>query len=173
VVGLTTTGDPREAVIWAALDEVPDPEIPTVSVVELGVIGGFGFEAIDEGRERLVVQLLPTFVGCPAIEVMRETVGERLRSMELADEVRVDLSFAVPWTSDRISPEGRDKLRASGFAPPPLIGQGDLLPTFDLATCPYCGSMNTTLDNPFGPTLCRAIFHCDNCHQPFEQFKPL
>ena len=173
MVGTATAGDPREAVIWAALDEVPDPEIPTISVVELGVIGGFGFEAIGEGRERLTVELLPTFVGCPAIEVMRETVGERLRSMELADEVRVNLSFAVPWTSDRISPEGREKLRASGFAPPPLIGLGDLLPTLDLATCPYCGSRNTTLDNPFGPTLCRAIYHCDSCHQPFEQFKPL
>ena len=173
MVGTATAGDPREAVIWAALDEVPDPEIPTISVVELGVIGGFGFEAIGGGRERLTVELLPTFMGCPAIEVMRETVGERLRSMELAEEVRVDISFVVPWTSDRISPEGREKLRAGGFAPPPLIGLGDLLPTLDLATCPYCGSRNTTLDNPFGPTLCRAIYHCESCHQPFEQFKPL
>lgn len=165
------TGDPRATVIWAALDEVPDPEIPTVSVVELGVIGGFGFEPDGTGGERLVVDLLPTFVGCPAIEVMRETVGERLRSMELADEVRVELTFDPPWTSDRISPEGREKLRASGFAPPPPIGPGDWLPTLDLATCPYCGSRTTTLDNPFGPTLCRAIYHCDSCHQPFEQFK--
>jgi ring-1,2-phenylacetyl-CoA epoxidase subunit PaaD len=173
VVGPVAASDPRDAVIWAALDEVPDPEIPTISVVELGVIGGFGFEAFEEGRERLVVELLPTFVGCPAIEVMRDQVGERLRSLRLADEVRVDLSFAEPWTSDRISPEGREKLRTSGFAPPPLIGLGDLLPILDQATCPYCGSRNTSLDNPFGPTLCRSIYHCDNCHQPFEQFKPL
>lgn len=171
MVGQATNGDPREAVIWAALDEVPDPEIPTVSVVELGVIGGFAFEPDGTGGERLVVDLLPTFVGCPAIEVMRETVGERLRSLDLASEVQVELTFAPPWTSDRISPEGREKLRASGFAPPPLIGLGDWLPTLDLATCPYCGSRSTTLDNPFGPTLCRAIYHCDSCHQPFEQFK--
>lgn len=173
MVAPAATGDPREAVIWAALDEVPDPEIPTVSVVELGVIGGFAFEPDGTGGERLVVDLLPTFVGCPAIEVMRETVGERLRSMELADEVRVVVTFAPPWTSDRISPEGRQKLRASGFAPPPLVGVGDWLPMLDLATCPYCGSRDTTLDNPFGPTLCRAIYHCESCHQPFEQFKPM
>jgi ring-1,2-phenylacetyl-CoA epoxidase subunit PaaD len=162
--------DAREAVIWAALDEIPDPEIPTISVVELGVIRGFAFEPRSGGGERLRVELLPTFIGCPAIDVMREQVGERLRGLDVADEVEVELSFAEPWTSDRISATGREKLRASGFAPPLLIG----LETLDMAqrvTCPYCGSRNTTLDNPFGPTLCRAIYHCENCRQPFEQFK--
>ena len=167
-----TAGDPRQAVVWAALDEVPDPEIPTISLVELGVIRGFTFDR-GPGGERLSVELLPTFVGCPAIDVMLEQVGERLRALELADEVAVKLSFAEPWTSDRISPEGREKLRAGGFAPPPLIGLGESLPLLEIATCPYCGSRNTTLDNPFGPTLCRAIYHCDACHQPFEQFKPV
>jgi ring-1,2-phenylacetyl-CoA epoxidase subunit PaaD len=123
------------------------------------------------------VELLPTFVGCPAIDVMQLQIGERLRALELADEVEVRLSFTPPWTSERITSEGREKLRASGFAPPALIG-----PSFDgeelqlylaQATCPYCGSRNTSLDNPFGPTLCRAIFHCDACHQPFEQFKSI
>jgi ring-1,2-phenylacetyl-CoA epoxidase subunit PaaD len=162
--------DAREAVIWAALDEIPDPEIPTISVVELGVIRGFAFEPRPEGGERLRVELLPTFIGCPAIDVMRDQVAERLRGLDMADEVEVEVSFAEPWTSDRISATGREKLRASGFAPPLLIG----LETLDMvqqATCPYCGSRNTTLDNPFGPTLCRAIYHCESCRQPFEQFK--
>lgn len=164
--------DPRDSVIWAALDEIPDPEIPAISVVELGVIRGFAFERQTGGKERLSVELLPTFVGCPAIEVMRQQVTERLTDLGVTDEVRVELSFAEPWTSDRITPEGREKLRASGFAPPVPIGLGSMLPMLDVpATCPYCGSRNTTLDNPFGPTLCRAIYHCDNCHQPFEQFK--
>jgi ring-1,2-phenylacetyl-CoA epoxidase subunit PaaD len=164
--------DPRESVIWAALDEVPDPEIPAISVVELGVIRGFTFEQTPGGTQRLSVELLPTFVGCPAIDVMREQVHERLTDLGVADEVSVELSFAEPWTSDRITPEGREKLRGSGFAPPHLIGLESMLRIFEIpATCPYCGSRNTTLDNPFGPTLCRAIYHCDNCRQPFEQFK--
>jgi ring-1,2-phenylacetyl-CoA epoxidase subunit PaaD len=170
--------DPRDEAIWAALDEIADPEIPTISVVELGVIRGFAFEPRPEGGERLTVELLPTFIGCPAIEMMREQVGERLRWLDVADDIAVDISFAEPWTSDRISPAGREKLRASGFAPPapialaaPSVDPGDLLTMLEIAVCPYCGSRQTTLDNPFGPTLCRAIYHCDACHQPFEQFK--
>ena len=175
---MVAAADPREAVVWAALDEIPDPEIPAISVVELGVIGGFAFEPATSGGERLTVDLLPTFVGCPAIDVMREQVGERLRGLQLADEVDVRISFSIPWTSDRISSEGRQKLRASGFGPPGLIAMGapsvpdgDLLGMVSVVTCPYCGSRNTTLENPFGPTLCRAIYHCANCRQPFEQFK--
>jgi ring-1,2-phenylacetyl-CoA epoxidase subunit PaaD len=154
----------NEAAVWAALAEVPDPEIPTVSVVDLGVIRGVQVEG-----ERLTVEMLPTFVGCPAIEVMRAQIGERLAP--LADEVVVKLSFAEPWTSDRITPDGREKLRRSGFAPPAGIGLVDELTVMPVATCPYCGSRNTTLENPFGPTLCRAIYHCADCRQPFEQFK--
>jgi len=175
---VVAAADPREAVVWAALDEIPDPEIPAISVVELGVIGGFAFERTTGGGERLTVDLLPTFVGCPAIDVMLEQVGERLRRLRLADEVAVRLTFAIPWTSDRISTEGREKLRASGFAPPglsaigaPSVPDGDLLNVVSVVNCPYCGSRNTTLENAFGPTLCRAIYHCADCRQPFEQFK--
>jgi ring-1,2-phenylacetyl-CoA epoxidase subunit PaaD len=175
VVAQAHSSDPRMLVVRSALEEIADPEIPAISVVELGVIGEVAFESRAEGGERLTVELLPTFVGCPAIDIMQLQIGERLRGLDLVDEVQVKVSFRVPWTSDRISPEGREKLRGSGFAPPVLIG-----PSFDgeelqlilgQATCPYCGSRNATLDNPFGPTLCRAIYHCDDCHQPFEQFK--
>jgi ring-1,2-phenylacetyl-CoA epoxidase subunit PaaD len=152
-----------EAAVWAALAEVPDPEIPTISVVDLGVIRG-----VQVDGERLTVEMLPTFVGCPAIEVMRAQIGERLAP--LADEVIVKLSFAEPWTSDRITEKGREHLRSSGFAPPGL-GPADELAVMPIASCPYCGSRNTTLENPFGPTLCRAIYHCGDCRQPFEQFK--
>ena len=105
--------------VWSALEEIADPEIPTISVVELGVIGQLAFEARDEGGERLTVELLPTFVGCPAIDVMQQQIGERLRGLELADEVRVDVSFRVPWTSDRITPGGTreaagQRVRATG-----------------------------------------------------------
>jgi ring-1,2-phenylacetyl-CoA epoxidase subunit PaaD len=165
----------REEIVSSALAEVADPEIPAISLVDLGVIGRVAFETSPTGGQRLSVEVLPTFIGCPATEVMRERVRERLAALEIADEVVVELSFAEPWTSDRITPAGREALRGSGFAPPVQIGPSfesdQLLTVLPIATCPYCGSRNTTLENPFGPTLCRAIYHCADCRQPFEQFK--
>jgi ring-1,2-phenylacetyl-CoA epoxidase subunit PaaD len=175
VIGRVPLAD-AEAAIWAALAEVPDPEIPTISVVDLGVIGSV--ELADD-RSRLRVELMPTFIGCPATEVMRRQIGERLTALELADRVEVELTFAEPWTSDRITAVGREQLRSSGFAPPPQLRElgppGGLaeLPTLTVMACPYCGSRETTLENPFGPTLCRAIYHCAACRQPFEAFKPI
>jgi ring-1,2-phenylacetyl-CoA epoxidase subunit PaaD len=162
-----------EAAIWAALAEVPDPEIPAINVVDLGVI--HRVELADD-RSMLRVELLPTFIGCPAIEIMREAIGIRLGELGIAERVEVSLTFAEPWTSDRISAAGREQLRSSGFAPPlHLRDLGALgeLPTLTVVACPYCGSRQTTLENPFGPTLCRAIYHCAACRQPFEAFKPI
>jgi ring-1,2-phenylacetyl-CoA epoxidase subunit PaaD len=159
----------RERRVWDALAAIPDPVIPAIGLVDLGVIGDV---TVDHDRVR--VELLPTFVGCPAIEVMRERIGERLRELDVAEHVEVEVSFATPWTSDRISEHGRSRLRASGFAPPTATGMAtglDELAVLPIAECPYCGSRNTTLENPFGPTLCRAIYHCAACRQPFEQFK--
>jgi ring-1,2-phenylacetyl-CoA epoxidase subunit PaaD len=171
--------DPRAVV--AALADVPDPEIPAVSIVELGMVGD-----VEVGERGIRVELLPTFVGCPALEVIRDAVERRLAL--LGPPVQVDVSFATPWTSDRISPEGREKLRGSGFAPPPHIREGRGLPVLagpprpasttgtpdpDAIACPYCGSMRTTLENAFGPTQCRSIRHCAACRQPFEAFKPI
>ncbi|MCI0346970.1 MAG: iron-sulfur cluster assembly protein, partial [Chloroflexi bacterium] len=119
---------PRQPVdrrtVLAALHEVPDPEIPTVSILELGMIGD-----VEVDAEGIRVQLLPTFVGCPALEVIRASVANRLA--ELGPPVRVDVSFATAWTSDRISPAGREKLRRSGFAPPPRLRGGRALPVLD------------------------------------------
>lgn len=172
--------DPRA--VLAALDEVADPEIPNVSIVELGMV-----ERIEVTPEGLTVELLPTFVGCPAVELIREAVATRLAGF--GRPVRVEMTFSTPWTSDRISPEGREKLRRSGFAPPPHLvlagasterSAGRALPMVDPALaaaapveCPYCGSTSTTLENIFGPTQCRSIRHCGACRQPFEAFKPV
>jgi len=155
---------PLESAVWAALEDVHDPEIPTISVVDLGVV-----RKVETGEGRIRVELLPTFVGCPAIEVMRSSVEERLH--EFADDVTVDVSFVEPWTSERITESGREALRAAGFAPP--VSSGRDLVVLPVAKCPYCGSRNTTLENAFGPTLCRAIYHCTDCSQPFEQFKDI
>lgn len=153
---------PLESAVWAALEDVHDPEIPAVSVVDLGVVG-----RVETAPGRVSVELLPTFVGCPAIEVMRSSVEDRLR--EFADDVDVQISFSPPWTTDRITPLGRERLRDSGFGPPARDALD--LPMLPAADCPFCGSRNTTLENAFGPTLCRAIYHCADCRQPFEQFK--
>jgi ring-1,2-phenylacetyl-CoA epoxidase subunit PaaD len=159
-----------ETEVWDALAEVPDPEIPVVSVVDLGLV-----HRVELDGERLRVELLPTFVGCPALELIRESVAARLAGM--APVVEIEMTFAVPWTSDRITAEGRRKLRESGFAPPapaatdrgrPLFATIGLRPT---AACPYCGSDDTRLENLFGPTLCRTLYWCNRCRQPFEQFK--
>jgi ring-1,2-phenylacetyl-CoA epoxidase subunit PaaD len=158
---------PLESAVWAALHDVHDPEIPTISVVDLGVI-----RSVTAAADQIRVELLPTFVGCPAIEMMRSAVEERLR--EFADDVQVDISFAEPWTTERITPDGHAALRQAGYAPPQPVRPGwqlSILPTLPMAVCPYCGSRNTTLENAFGPALCRAIYHCADCRQPFEQFK--
>jgi ring-1,2-phenylacetyl-CoA epoxidase subunit PaaD len=156
-----------EADVWEALSEVPDPEIPAVSVVDLGLV-----HRVELGEGRLRVELLPTFVGCPALELIRASVAERLAGM--APAVEVEMTFAVPWTSDRITPEGRRKLRDSGFAPPGPAGAGPVFATIPVrpaAACPWCGSDDTVLENLFGPTLCRTLSWCNHCRQPFEQFK--
>ena len=162
---------PFEEQVWAALAEVPDPEIPQVSVVDLGVIG-----SVEADPQRIRVELLPTFVGCPAIDVMRRAISERLSGM--SESVEVKISFAQPWTSERITALGRRRLRKSGFAPPegrPLLSAaGHAQAPISLsrpAPCPYCGSRRTQLESAFGPTLCRAVHYCTSCRQPFEQFK--
>lgn len=154
---------PSESEVWDALAEVADPEIPTVSVVDLGVIRG-----VEIGADGIRVELLPTFVGCPAIELMRGQIETRLA--RLAAHVEVELTYAEPWTTERITAEGRRKLRESGFAPP-APGPLNVIPIMPVARCPHCDSRRTILENAFGPTLCRAIYYCTDCRQPFEQFK--
>jgi ring-1,2-phenylacetyl-CoA epoxidase subunit PaaD len=144
-----------ESAVWAALHDVHDPEIPTISVVDLGIVN-----RVVTTPGAIHVELLPTFVGCPALDVMRHDVEQRLRP--LADAVSVEFVFTRPWTSERITPEGRQALRRAGYAPPS-----------ESVECPFCGSRNTTLENVFGPALCRAIYHCADCRQPFEQFKAI
>jgi ring-1,2-phenylacetyl-CoA epoxidase subunit PaaD len=149
--------DVDEAVLRAALAEVPDPELPVVSIVDLGMV-----EAVDVTEAEVRVELLPTFVGCPAIELIREAVEARIAPLRR------------PWTSDRISERGRGLLRAAGIAPPlPGHGPGELpLVRLDApVACPSCGSMRTRLENAFGPTPCRTIRYCVDCRQPFEQLK--
>jgi ring-1,2-phenylacetyl-CoA epoxidase subunit PaaD len=158
---------PTRADVIAALREVPDPEIPAISVVDLGVIG-----RVDVRPGRLRVELLPTFTGCPALEPMRDAVAARLATLAPHHAIDVVVAFDPPWTTDRITADGRRRLTASGFAPPgPAAGAP--LAIGAPVSCPLCGSRRTVLENPFGPTACRAIRYCTDCRQPFEQFKPV
>ena len=153
--------------VWQALQEVKDPEIPVVSVVELGVIRDV---SIEEGR--VTVGMTPTFAGCPALDVMRQEIEQAVRRLG-AETVEVQLRLSPPWSSDMISAEARDKLEAFGLAPPPRHGGLIELILVEEATCPYCRSTDTVLKNNFGPTLCRSLYYCNSCQQPFEQFKGL
>jgi len=155
--------------VWAALAEIPDPEIPAVSVVDLGVVRSV---EVEGGRVR--VEFTPTFLGCPALEVMRDQMAASIRA--LGAEPEVDVVQDDSWSTDRITAEGCRKLRESGFAPPSRREAAP--PTLiqlqsGVFRCPYCGSTETRLENIFGPTPCRSIRYCAACRQPFEQFKTI
>jgi ring-1,2-phenylacetyl-CoA epoxidase subunit PaaD len=156
--------------VWDALAEIPDPEIPVVSLVDLGVIRDV---AVENGSVR--IEFTPTFLGCPALEVMRNAMADSVRA--LGAEAHVQVVLDDSWSTDKITAEGREKLRASGFAPPAPRSAGTTTSLVQLNgavfRCPYCGSTDTTLENLFGPTPCRSLRYCNACRQPFEQFKTI
>jgi ring-1,2-phenylacetyl-CoA epoxidase subunit PaaD len=155
-----------ESAVWDALAEIPDPEIPAISLVDLGVVRDVQVEA-----DRVRVEFTPTFLGCPAVELMRNLMARRIQELGAEPEITVSTKG---WSTDRISEEGRRKLRESGFAPPSGSGPTTLLQIqTGIHPCPYCGSKDTPLENIFGPTPCRSIRYCNACRQPFEQFKTL
>jgi ring-1,2-phenylacetyl-CoA epoxidase subunit PaaD len=157
VVTSTAAVGGDEAAIRRALAEVADPEIPTVSIVDLGIV-----EKVEVGEDRIRVDLLPTFIGCPALDVIRSAVEDRLAQFGRPLDVR--FTFGVPWTTERLTDAGRGGLRRAGIAPPAPEGE---------VTCPFCDSTQIAIDNLFGPTLCRSLYYCRNCRQPFEAFKPI
>ena len=157
-----------ERAVWAALAEIPDPEIPVISVVDLGVIKDV---AIENGYVR--IDFTPTFMGCPALDTMRLAMEAKIAELGAVAAVNVRLDDS--WSTDDITPEGREKLRAAGFAPP-APRRTERLELVQLERgfrCPYCGSTSTRLENLFGPTPCRSIRYCNACRQPFEQFKTI
>lgn len=199
----TPTPAPTVEAIRAALQHVMDPEIPMVSVVDLGIIqaievasagGGDSDSAVAGDGERVDtvgaavrIDITPTFTGCPALEMMRAEIGAAVLALGAAS-VDVRIVLDPPWTSDRIAPAAREAMRQIGLAPPPPAARFrsdpslsltvDVRVTADAVTaekvaCPFCGSPDTVTDNPFGSTLCRSVHYCNACRQPFEAFKAL
>ncbi|MEW5990184.1 MAG: 1,2-phenylacetyl-CoA epoxidase subunit PaaD [Chloroflexota bacterium] len=148
---------PDEDAVREVLRGVADPEIPAISIVDLGMV-----ERVEVGPDGIEVELLPTFVGCPAQDFIREAVIEALAP--LGHRTVVGYNFRRPWTSDRITATGRANLAAIGFAPPAEPAD---------VRCPRCGSGQVIRDSFFGPTQCRSLWYCRGCHQPFEAFKPI
>ena len=145
------------AAIEALLAGVHDPEIPTLSIVDLGLVHDIRVE-----DEQIVIQLLPTFVACPALGLIREAVVDAVGVLGRPVEVR--FTFAVPWTTDRLTAAGVAGLRRAGIAPPAEPAD---------VRCPFCESASVVMDSAFGPALCRSLFYCRDCRQPFEAFKPI
>jgi ring-1,2-phenylacetyl-CoA epoxidase subunit PaaD len=163
--------------VWEAVAAVHDPEIPPCSIVDLGIV-----ERVEVSASAIEVDLLPTFSGCPALDVIEADVRAALEAVADDKDVLVRFVYSPPWTSDRITEEGREALEAYGLTPPDLAtkpsGHRAFVPLTALQEaappliCPFCGSRQTVLESQFGPTLCRTIHFCQACRNPFEGFKP-
>jgi len=153
-----------EVLTW--LEEVKDPEIPVLSIVDLGVI-----TAVQFNNEEVRIEMTPTFVGCPALDVMKEEIKNTLKNYGV-DKVDVHVSFKEPWTSDKISAKGKAALKQFGLAPPSSQMFSDL-DILEHVQCPRCGGTRTELRNTFGSALCRSIHYCLDCREAFEAFKPI
>jgi len=153
--------------IYGLLQEVKDPEIPVLSLVDLGVIT----EVSIQGNT-VRIEMTPTFVGCPALDYMRAEVETLLKNKGM-QKVQVEVNYKKAWSSDLISEKGSAALQKYGFAPPPSALVFADLEILENAICPRCNHTNTEMKSPFGPTLCRSIYYCHDCQEAFEQFKPV
>ena len=155
--------------LWRVVGAVLDPEVPVLSVVDLGIVRDIRVE-----NDEVVVDVTPTYSGCPAMHVIEEEITAALRAAGV-ERVRLRTVLSPAWTTDWMSEEARARLRQYGIAPPPRTSAGEELVPLrrrpDSVSCPYCGSERTSIRSEFGATACKAIHFCDACRQPFEYFK--
>jgi ring-1,2-phenylacetyl-CoA epoxidase subunit PaaD len=153
--------------IWLALERVKDPEIPVLSLVDMAMIS-----KVELNNDKCVIYFTPTFVGCPALDMMKRDIKTEVELLGIATEVVVDMN--TTWSSDKMNAEAKTKLEKFGIAPPVTVDDSELTQeALDRVRCPHCHSTDTTLRSAFGSTLCRAIRFCFACKQGFEQFKPI
>lgn len=154
--------------VWNILNEIPDPEVPAISIVELGVVRN-----VELQDNHVLVSMTPTYSGCPALKVMEDAVKEALS--EEGFDVSIKIVYKPAWTTEWMSESTREKLKAYGIAPPPKLTFEHLhplgKPERDTAQCPFCNSRDTRLTSQFGSTACKALYYCNACQQPFELFK--
>jgi ring-1,2-phenylacetyl-CoA epoxidase subunit PaaD len=165
--------DTRRDAVMEVLRNVLDPEVPALSVVDLGIVRGVEF---DDGDVPTVV-VTPTYSGCPAVTVIEESIVAALEAHGWTG-ARVRTTYTPAWTTDWISADGREKLRRYGIAPPGprMSDESELVPIMrrrPTIACPFCGSSQTTVKSDFGSTACKSMMFCDGCHQPFESFKSI
>lgn len=157
--------------VLAILDSVMDPEVPVLSVRELGIVRDVEIDSVGG----VTVVVTPTYSGCPAIRVIEQDITAAVEAAGISGvTVRTELSPA--WTTDWIGPEARAKLKSYGIAPPSATSSGELVQLFrhrPAAQCPYCDSLDTELRSEFGSTACKSVCWCRSCRQPFEEFKAL
>lgn len=153
--------------IWTALSTVMDPEIPVLSVVDLGIITD-----VSVTDNTASIKMTPTFSGCPAIRLMEKQVHDAVMTLGFS-EVLVETNFDVQWNTNRISAKGKEIIKSFGLAPPPEHHGNVDMDSLARTACPHCNSVNTTMKSPFGPTLCRSLHYCFDCLQAFEAFKPV
>jgi ring-1,2-phenylacetyl-CoA epoxidase subunit PaaD len=167
--GAATT--PSRDELFRILDAVMDPEVPVLSIVELGIVR----DARVEG-DGVTIIITPTYSGCPAMHVIEAEILRALREHGI-DNARLETVYAPAWTTDWMSDVAKEKLRAYGIAPPGRADSStDLVPLLrraEAVRCPYCGSMETDLRSEFGSTACKSILYCRECRQPFEGFKAI
>ncbi len=152
--------------VYKILSEIPDPEIPVVNIVEMGMIA----DVLINENEPIVVQMMPTYTACPATWQIQSDIEKELNKNNLL--AKVEIVYSPAWTTDRISKEALKKLEKYGIAPPQNGVTIHALMNADYKiTCPHCGSMNTELISTFGSTPCKALFRCQHCKEPFDYFK--
>ena len=144
---------------WDVLSTVEDPELP-IAITDLGLV-----RAVEVNGGRIRVHLVPTWTACPALDVIRSRVRDALAALPGVEQVSVEYTHDVPWTLERLTPRGRERLAAHGLSVPRCR-------LIEPAACPYCGSRDVAVESLFGPTLCRATYVCRACRNPFERFKP-